>query len=364
MLDLVPLIDRVGEPAAAALGGLVLGVVFGWAAQRSRFCLRAAVVEFARGAVGPRTSVWLLAFSTAVFWTQAVQMLGMLDLAEARMLALPGSISGAIVGGLLFGAGMILARGCAGRLLVLAGTGNLRALLSGLVFAVTAQMCLRGALAPMRSSVAGAWTTGPRNVEIIGWLGLGELAGVAFGAACAVIAIVFAVRNRVSPTTLVAGSAVGASIALGWLYTYTLSTQSFDPTQVESISFTGPSADTLMFFLSSETALDFDIGLVPGVFLGAFLAAWRARELRLQGFQGGASMPRYLIGAAMMGLGGMLAGGCAIGAGVTGGSAFALSAWVALSAMWVGAAATDALTDRRTEGGGPELVAAEGATPL
>jgi hypothetical protein len=44
----------------------------------------------------------------------------------------------------MFGMGMILARGCSSRLLVLAAQGNLRALLSGLVFAVTAQSALTG----------------------------------------------------------------------------------------------------------------------------------------------------------------------------------------------------------------------------
>jgi len=53
-----------------------------------------------------------------------------------------------------------------------------------------------------------------------------------------------------------------------------------------------------------------------------------------------------------MGMGGMLAGGCAIGAGVTGASAFSLTAWIALTAMWGGAALTDTLVDRRAERAG------------
>jgi hypothetical protein len=52
-------------------------------------------------------------------------------------------------------------------------------------------------------------------------------------------------------------------------------------------------------------------------------------------------MPRYLNGAAMMGMCAMLAGGCAIGAGVIGASALALTAWIALTFIWVGAVATD-----------------------
>mgnify|MGYP000355399438 CR=1 FL=1 len=62
------------------------------------------------------------------------------------------------VGGLLFGVGMVMTRGCASRLLILSANGNLRALLSGLVFAVTAQATLAGSLAPLRSEIAGWWT--------------------------------------------------------------------------------------------------------------------------------------------------------------------------------------------------------------
>ena len=57
-----------------------------------------------------------------------------MDVREARQLANRGSLSGAAIGGAMFGAGMVLARGCSSRLLVLAAQGNLRALLSGLVF--------------------------------------------------------------------------------------------------------------------------------------------------------------------------------------------------------------------------------------
>ncbi|MGG7567124.1 YeeE/YedE family protein [Rhodovulum sp. DZ06] len=349
-MDLEPIIELVGEPATAALGGLVLGAVFGAAAQRSQFCLRASAVEFARGRLGPRMAVWLLTFSTALFWTQLFVNMDVLNLSEARMLAQPGSISGAVIGGLMFGGGMVLARGCSGRLLVLSATGNLRALIAGLVFAAVAQMSLRGALAPAREAIAGLWITGGSNIELSGALGLGPRAGLLFGVLFAGVALVIAAKNKVSWMTLLGGSGVGFTVAAGWWFTQTLSYQAFDPVQVESLTFSGPSADTLMWFLTPEPELDFDVGLVPGVALGAAVSALLARQWQWQGFDQSHGMPRYLIGAAMMGFGAMLAGGCAIGAGVTGGSALALTAWVALTCMWLGAVAADRLVDR---GGAP-----------
>ena len=100
-MNLVPFLDYLDEATLAALFGLLTGAVFGVAAQRSAFCLRAATVEFARGRLGPKVSVWLLAFSTAVIWVQGAQLLGLFRVEEARMMAVAGSWSGAVIGGLI-----------------------------------------------------------------------------------------------------------------------------------------------------------------------------------------------------------------------------------------------------------------------
>lgn len=347
-MDLITLVETLGESPTAALFGLITGMVFGVAAQRSRFCLRAAVVELARGAMQDKVAVWLLTFSTAVVWVQAGQLLGLIDITNARMMAVPGSWSGAIVGGLMFGAGMVLARGCSGRLLVLAATGNLRSVVSGLIFAVVAQMTLSGWLAPVRDRIAGLWITGGgRNVDLLAAAGLPDGAGLLIGLAIALLALDLSRRARIGLARLVFASGVGFAVALGWALTYALSNVAFEPVQIESATFTGPSANTLMFFLDRSAVLEFDIGLVPGVFLGAFLSAALAGDLKFQGFEGATPMRRAMIGAALMGFGGMLAGGCAIGAGVTGGSIFAGTAWLALFSMWMGGMAADmALRDR------------------
>lgn len=346
-MDIVSLIDRIGEAPTAALFGLITGTVFGVAAQRSRFCLRAATVEFARGTMGDKTAVWLLTFSTALVWVQSAQLMGLLNSADARMMAVPGSWSGAIIGGLMFGAGMVLARGCSGRLLVLAATGNLRSVVSGLIFAVVAQMSLSGILSPLRDRIATLWITeGGRNLDLLTAVGLPRESGLILGLLIALLALFLSRRNRIGPARLIFASGVGFAVALGWVLTYALSQVAFDPVQIESATFTGPSAHTLMFFLDRNAILEFDIGLVPGVFIGALLAAAFAGELRIQAFDGPVTMRKAMIGAALMGFGGMLAGGCAIGAGVTGGSIFVGTAWTALFFMWIGAVATDFLVDQ------------------
>ena len=340
-------LDTLGDSQTLVLSGLLVGVVFGVAAQRSRFCLRAAVVEFADGKLGPRTAVWLLCFSTALFWTQLAALAGLVDLSTSRWLGQVSSLSGALIGGFVFGVGMVLSRGCPGRLLVLSATGNLRAILSGLVFAVAAQVTLRGILAPARQEIAGLSVTDGPAPSLPALSGLPDGTGLTLGVLFTLAALWLARANQVGARVLVFGSGVGFAAALAWFLTYQLSMMTFQPTTVESLSFSGPSADVLMFVLLPDGGFDFDIGLVPGVFLGSFLAACSARELAWQGWEGARAMQRYLLGALLMGVGAMLAGGCSIGAGVSGGSTLALTAWVALAAMWLGGGVAHHLVDRR-----------------
>ena len=132
-------------------------------------------------------------------------------------------------------------------------------------------------------------------------------AGLVIGLAIALVALELSRRNRIGVRRLVFASGVGFAVALGWVLTYALANVAFEPVQIESATFTGPSAHTLMFFLDRDAVLEFDVGLVPGVFLGAFLAAAWARELKVQGFDGPTPLRNAMIGAALMGFGGMLA---------------------------------------------------------
>ena len=341
-------VEIYGEGTVLAIGGAVIGVLFGFFAQRSKFCLRAAVIDFWHGHFKDKLSIWLLAFSAAVIATQALVLWGGLDSSGARQIAARGSLSGAIVGGLMFGVGMILTRGCASRLLILSANGNLRALLSGLIFAVVAQSSLSGVLMPARIAIS-EWSTldGGPGRDLLAMAGVGHMTGLAIGLLSFVIAIYFVSRSTSKPVMLwVGGIGTGLSVAAAWGFTQWVAKNSFEPIQIQGLTFSGPSAEWLMRVLQSPAPkIGFEFGLLPGVFLGSFLGALVGKEFQLEGFKDGYSMRRYIVGAVLMGFGSMLAGGCAIGAGVTGGAIFALTAWVTLVGMWLGAGLTDRWLD-------------------
>lgn len=347
-VSLNELVEIYGEGTVLAVGGAVIGLLFGFFAQRSRFCLRAAVIDFWHGQFKDKLSIWLLAFSAAVIATQALVLWGGLDSSAARQIAARGSLSGAIVGGLMFGIGMILTRGCASRLLILSANGNLRALLSGLIFAVVAQSSLSGALMPFRIAVS-EWATleGGPGRDLLAMSGTSHVTGLVIGLLCFAIAIYFVRRSASKPVMVwVGGIGTGLCVAAAWGLTQWVAKNSFEPIQIQGLTFSGPSAEWLMRVLQSPAPkIGFEFGLLPGVFLGSFLGAMSGKDFKLEGFKDGYSMRRYIVGAVLMGFGSMLAGGCAIGAGVTGGAIFALTAWVTLLGMWVGAGLTDRWLD-------------------
>ncbi|MGE3643973.1 MAG: YeeE/YedE family protein [Beijerinckiaceae bacterium] len=364
MPDIAQILEFLGDQRSVALAGLAVGLIFGFAAQRSQFCLRAATIEFWRGkiwrngwaggALGPRTAVWLLVFGVALSGTQILLAAGILDSGRIRQLSSAGTMSGAIIGGLMFGAGMILARGCASRLLVLSATGNLRALVSGLILTVTAQAALSGILSPARLQLSALWTVPAELRDLHRWLPAGS--GLVLGLATLALAVAMALRHRLRIQTILSGATVGAAVVLGWYLTAAIAARAFEPVGVQSVTFTGPSTDTLMVLIARpDIPFSFGIGLVPGVFAGSFVSAVLAGEFEIQTFDSATPLPRYILGAVLMGFGSMLAGGCAVGAGVTGGSLMASTAWAALVAMWISAGVMDAVLERR-RGAAPRTI--------
>ena len=162
-----------------------------------------------------------------------------------------------------------------------------------------------------------------------------------------VVALFFAFRSGWGFWKWAGGLGTGLMVALAWAATYQVMSHSFEVVQIQGMTFSGPSAEWLMRVLSlPDGPWTFGLGLMPGVFLGSLLGALLGRDWKLEGFGPGYSMPRYITGAALMGFGSMLAGGCAVGAGMTGGAIFAVTAWLSLAGMWIGGGLADRVFDR------------------
>jgi uncharacterized membrane protein YedE/YeeE len=318
--------------AAAVVVGAGLGLAFGILAQRTRFCLRRGIA----GDPGERREalgVWAMALAIAVAGSGVLMSTGLVDLSGHRFFAARLPVVAILVGGLMFGAGMVLTRGCASRLTVLAGTGNLRALTALIVFAAVAHAALKGVLSPVRTAL------GAVAIDLGSATSLAALpGGTPLWASLAVVALgVFALRSGARLGSLAGGAAIGALAPLGWLATGWLLKDEFDPIPLESIALTSAGADTLFWWVaSSAIPPTFGVGFLAGVLSGSFLAALASGEFKVAGFTEQTPTGNYLAGGALMGLGGVLAGGCTVGAGLAGAATLSVAAILALASIMAG----------------------------
>ena len=352
------------SPAAATQavlwGGLAIGLALGAVAQATRFCTMGALADwFGFGAPG-RLLMWLLAVAVAACGSMALIEAGWLDATQTLAWSprfIPASY---LVGGTLFGFGMVLASGCPQRSLVKAGAGSLKALVTLLVAGLAAQMTLRGVLAGPRVSGLDVWAwqlAGPQDLGSI----LGGAAGIGAAtmrrAVLALLLIVSAVllwRQRVAMESghWVGGTLVGLLVPLAWgltghigflpehpetLEAAWLGTQSHRP---EALSFAAPLAqglDLLTLWSDRNTSASFGVLVALGVVLGSATSALLRREFQIESFRTAPDLGNHLVGGALMGFGGVTAMGCSIGQGVSGLSLLSAGACLAVTGIAAGA---------------------------
>ena len=333
----------ISPKAASVILALVIGLAFGVLAARPKFCFRSALIgENARSSMG----IWLTALAFAIIGTQAAVFAELITFEGHRFNAAGLPIVAIISGGLMFGAGMVLTRGCASRLTVLAGTGNLRALFVMILFAITAHAALKGVLSPIRTTL-GAITVDMGDTTSFAALPGGALL---WSAVISLAALAFAARSHARLTQLLPAALLGLLVPAAWVGTGFVLFDEFDPIALESLSFTSPMAESLFWSVASTSIpAGFGTGLIGGVLAGALLASLLFGSFVWQSFESPAQTGRYMGGAVLMGLGGVLAGGCTVGAGLAGIPSLSFAALLALLAIAAGALGMNRLLTRSND---------------
>ena len=319
--------ETLTAPQAALWFALALGCAFGALAQITRLCFRRIIDgEDRRQAAG----IWLMALATATLGTQVAILLGWIDFADHRFMVTNLPVVAIVIGGFAFGAGMILTRGCVSRLTVLGASGNLRALLVLVVFAIVAHATLKGVLSGLHTSLKAI------TIELAPTLPGTPLL---LAALIAGAALAFAWRSGLGAGMLVLAALLGLLVPLGWIGTGFILFDDFDPIALQSLSFTAPVTETLFWVIASTAiAPGFGVGLMGGTVLGAGLAALLRRQFAWASFGSPRQTARYLAGAGLMGFGAVLAGGCTVGAGLSGVPTLSFAAILALTAIALGGA--------------------------
>jgi uncharacterized membrane protein YedE/YeeE len=328
-----------------ALAGFVCGALAGSAAQYGRLCTIGAIEDALVAGDLRRARAWALTAGVALLLTQGLVLSGALDLSATHHAQPRLDLSGLIAGGLLFGLGAALVGTCAFGMLVRAGTGDLRAMVSAIVLGLAAFAATGGILSPMRAwitylAVIDMTPLGGKTLTGIAATYLGARAAwvCALGVAGALLAFGLASGHLYRRPRLVAAACtIGVAIAAGWIATGVLG-DPFGGQAPESLSFVAPLARLILQIMGeSLSSTGFAVTTVFGVAGGAFATAALRDELRWEAFDDAREMRRHLLGAVLMGIGGVLARGCTIGQGLTGTSALSLAAPIAVLFMVVGA---------------------------
>ncbi|MET3331637.1 MULTISPECIES: YeeE/YedE family protein [Bradyrhizobium] len=333
--------------ALVIFAGLAIGLVYGAVGLLSGFCLMSSMRGWLAKGDGRLARTYALAIAVAIAASQFLAGNGMADLGKSIYLQQTFSAPVLFLGGVLFGYGMVLSNGCGSRALVLLGRGNLRSFVVVIVLAIAAQMTLKGLIAPARIAlVQASQTTVSANSlpSLLATLGPAEALSRALAAAVLVVVLIlFAFAHpafRRSPGQIAAGIIVGLLVAAGWLVTGYLGADDFNPVPVTSLTFIAPIADALQYaMLSTGLTLNFGIATVAGVLAGSLITALATGRFKLEGYSSPRHMLRSGSGAALMGIGGVMAFGCSIGQGLTGVSTLALGSFVALAGILLGTTA-------------------------
>ncbi len=330
----------------AVWSGLLIGLAYGAVGLLSGFCLLSSLRGWWASGDSRLIRTYALALGTAIAAAQLLAASGLLDLGKSIYLQASFSAPLMLLGGVLFGYGMVLANGCGSRALVLLGRGNLRSLVVVLVLGIAAQMTLKGLVAPARVS-ALQWTQIAPSVisvpALLSTFGVSEtfarmLAASAISGALIIFAFAHVPFLR-SKGQIAAGVAVGLLVTAGWFSTGYLGADEFNPAPVTSLTFIAPIADSVQYImLSTGLTLNFGITMVAGVVTGSLLTALATGRFQLEGYSSPRHMLRSVAGAGLMGAGGAMAYGCSIGQGLTGLSTLALASFVAAAGILLGSA--------------------------
>ena len=340
--------------------GFGLAFVFGLIGQRTHFCTMGAVSDIVSMGDWSRMRMWALAAGVAMVGLQVMVYFGWIDpaltlYASNRLIWLS-----ALLGGLLFGIGMVLGSGCGSKTLIRIGGGSLKSVVVFLVMGVSAFVTMKGLTAVWRVETVDRVAfevAAPATLSVLvsGLTGvatspLGLVLGLVIGLGLSLWALLD--RQFWRPDYLLGGFGLGALIVAMWWLTGHFGRVDEHPETLEQVfvmtnsgraeafSFVAPMAytlDWLMFFSDKSKVLSLGVMTVVGVVTGSAFWALVTKSFRWEGFRDTQDTAHHLIGGVLMGVGGVTAMGCTVGQGLSGLSTLSLSSFFALAGILAGA---------------------------
>jgi len=331
------------------VSGLLVGLIFGFILQRGRFCVNTAFrdVIFVKDLTMFRA--YILALIVIVIGANLLEDMGYIFMLRRQEFAPIGNI----LGGYMFGLGIVLAGGCGSGILYRTGEGLLAAWVAVFGFFSGVTAALHGVLNPIYEFVRGfklsvadkpnaaLWDLfgsipvqiAGKDIDLTKWIVIGFLA---------VAAAIFILKGKPFTPSKGKGFPWGLTgLLVGLLGVAAWWASDYWGGGARGLSFTGPLKEAGLTIITGNADAKFDpmywLGpfkttwgalYVIGVPFGAYLSARLLKEFRWK-VPPAEELLTVLGGSVMMGAGAALAGGCNVGQGLTGASTLAISSLVA-----------------------------------
>jgi uncharacterized protein len=361
-----------------------IALIMGAVVNKTNFCTMGAVSDWVNMGDTGRMRAWILAIAVGVLGVMGLEAAGLVNVSSTFPPYRQNNFVWLenVLGGVLFGIGMTLASGCGNKTLIRVGGGNLKSVMVLLVIAVIAYFMINpfpGSDKTLYSTLFYSWTN-PTAVTLttnqdLGAMLFGDNAAMGrlvMGAVIGGLLLIWAFKSaefRGSFDNILGGLVVGLAVLAAWyvtsnitvnadgdmmsLQTYVQDWELYAPADAvkpaaagplasQSFTFINPMGQTLGYAANGfdRSLLTFGIMALAGVIAGSLLWSLISRSFRIEWFASARDFANHLVGAILMGFGGVLAMGCTIGQGITGFSTLALGSILTFVAIVLGSALT------------------------
>lgn len=340
-----------------------LAFILGMTAQRSAFCAVGGLRDRITTGNGTRLWTFVAAMGVGIIASGTLEWFNLINLSDSRPPYRTADFAWGryIIGGFIFGLGMVLATGCGMRNTVKLGQGSYKSLWLVVVMSVMAYIMTRTAfyadwimpiVAPLTIHLDYAGSQDLASLILgansdftgITLLVLSWLIGLSF--------VYFAFRNPEfrRPTPMISALIVGVIITTAFSLTGgQFGAQLLDEAAfmenppiglgTQSFTFAAPMGDTVNFLMSPTnlSLISFGLIAVVGVAVGSLVSSLFNGQFKVSGFDSAKDGVISSIGALLVGFGAVLAMGCSVGHGLTGVATLAMGSFVAVAAITAGA---------------------------
>lgn len=366
----------------------ILAFILGAVVNKTNFCTMGAVSDLVNMSDSGRLRAWILAATVALIGVVILEVLGRVDLSSTLPPYRGSEFQWGryILGGVLFGIGMTFASGCGNKTLIRIGGGNIKSIFVFAVVAVIAYYMVdpfkelpstwyQTYFSPWLGQASISLDTPQDLGSITGnWFGVSALTmRIILGVVVAAIALRYIFKSsdfRSSKDNVMAGIVVGLIVLMAWYFTSNTAVSTEDGTvsmtefygewdmvmdsdegkpkngstnlQAQSFTFISPIGQMFGYVGSgfASAFLTFGVVAVLGVIFGSFIWALITRSFRIEWFNSFKDFYMHMIGAVLMGFGGVLGLGCTVGQAITGVSTLALGSFLVFISIVFGSALT------------------------